>query len=402
MARVKRGTIARARHKKVLKQAKGYYGARSRVYRVAVQAVTKAGQYAYRDRRQRKRQFRQLWIARINAASRQNGLSYSRFINGLNQAKAEIENAQDVATLEAVRVDYMGKKGKLTDLLKGLGKLSNEERPLAGQKINVAKQEIQGLLSTKIEALKLAEMNAKLAAESVDVTLPSNAQDIGNLHPVSRTIARIEQFFGELGFATKTGPEIEDGFHNFDALNIPKNHPARADHDTFYFNPDMMLRTQTSGVQIRTMEAEKPPLRIISPGRVYRNDYDQTHTPMFHQVEGLMVDKNVSFTELKGILHDFLQHFFEQDLQVRFRPSYFPFTEPSAEVDVMGENGKWLEVLGCGMVHPNVLRSVGIDPEEFTGFAFGMGVERLTMLRYGVNDLRAFFENDLRFLKQFN
>jgi phenylalanyl-tRNA synthetase alpha chain len=320
----------------------------------------------------------------------------------LNQAKAEIENAQDVATLEAVRVDYMGKKGKLTELLKGLGKLSNEERPLAGQKINVAKQEIQGLLSTKIEALKLAEMNAKLAAESVDVTLPSNAQDIGNLHPVSRTIARIEQFFGELGFATKTGPEIEDGFHNFDALNIPKNHPARADHDTFYFNPDMMLRTQTSGVQIRTMEAEKPPLRIISPGRVYRNDYDQTHTPMFHQVEGLMVDKNVSFTELKGILHDFLQHFFEQDLQVRFRPSYFPFTEPSAEVDVMGENGKWLEVLGCGMVHPNVLRSVGIDPEEFTGFAFGMGVERLTMLRYGVNDLRAFFENDLRFLKQFN
>ena len=280
--------------------------------------------------------------------------------------------------------------------------MSNEERPLAGQKINVAKQSIQGQLSTKIEALKLAEMNAKLAAESVDVTLPSNAQNIGNLHPVSRTIARIEHFFGELGFATKTGPEIEDGFHNFDALNIPKNHPARADHDTFYFNPDMMLRTQTSGVQIRTMEAEKPPLRIISPGRVYRNDYDQTHTPMFHQVEGLMVDKNVSFTELKGILHDFLQHFFEQDLQVRFRPSYFPFTEPSAEVDVMGENGKWLEVLGCGMVHPNVLRSVGIDPEEYTGFAFGMGVERLTMLRYGVNDLRAFFENDLRFLKQFN
>lgn len=320
----------------------------------------------------------------------------------LNQAIAEIETAQDVATLEAVRVDYMGKKGKLTDLLKGLGKLSNEERPLAGQKINVAKQTIQGRLSTKIEALKLAEMNAKLAAESVDVTLPSNAQNIGNLHPVSRTIARIEHFFGELGFATKTGPEIEDGFHNFDALNIPKNHPARADHDTFYFNPDMMLRTQTSGVQIRTMEAEKPPLRIISPGRVYRNDYDQTHTPMFHQVEGLMVDKNVSFTELKGILHDFLQHFFEQDLQVRFRPSYFPFTEPSAEVDVMGENGKWLEVLGCGMVHPNVLRSVGIDPEEYTGFAFGMGVERLTMLRYGVNDLRAFFENDLRFLKQFN
>lgn len=319
----------------------------------------------------------------------------------VNEAKSLIEAAADVATLDAVRVDFMGKKGKLTDLLKGLGKLSNEERPLAGQKINVAKQEIQQLISIKSDALKLAEMNAKLAIEAVDVTLPGIAQNVGNMHPVSRTIERIESFFGELGFAVKTGPEVEDGFHNFDALNIPANHPARADHDTFYFNPDVMLRTQTSGVQIRTMEVEKPPIRIISPGRVYRNDYDQTHTPMFHQVEGLMVDKNVSFTELKGILHDFLNHFFEKDLTVRFRPSYFPFTEPSAEVDVMGENGKWLEVLGCGMVHPNVLKSVGIDPEEYTGFAFGMGVERLTMLRYGVNDLRAFFENDLRFLKQF-
>jgi phenylalanyl-tRNA synthetase alpha chain len=319
----------------------------------------------------------------------------------VNEAKSLIEAAADVATLDAVRVDFMGKKGKLTDLLKGLGKLSNEERPLAGQKINVAKQEIQQLISVKSDALKLAEMNAKLAIEAVDVTLPGIAQNVGNMHPVSRTIERIESFFGELGFVVKTGPEVEDGFHNFDALNIPANHPARADHDTFYFNPDVMLRTQTSGVQIRTMEVEKPPIRIISPGRVYRNDYDQTHTPMFHQVEGLMVDKNVSFTELKGILHDFLNHFFEKDLTVRFRPSYFPFTEPSAEVDVMGENGKWLEVLGCGMVHPNVLKSVGIDPEEYTGFAFGMGVERLTMLRYGVNDLRAFFENDLRFLKQF-
>jgi phenylalanyl-tRNA synthetase alpha chain len=319
----------------------------------------------------------------------------------VNEAKSLIEAAADVATLDAVRVDFMGKKGKLTDLLKGLGKLSNEERPLAGQKINVAKQEIQQLISVKSDALKLAEMNAKLAIEAVDVTLPGIAQNVGNMHPVSRTIERIESFFGELGFAVKTGPEVEDGFHNFDALNIPANHPARADHDTFYFNPDVMLRTQTSGVQIRTMEVEKPPIRIISPGRVYRNDYDQTHTPMFHQVEGLMVDKNISFTELKGILHDFLNHFFEKDLTVRFRPSYFPFTEPSAEVDVMGENGKWLEVLGCGMVHPNVLKSVGIDPEEYTGFAFGMGVERLTMLRYGVNDLRAFFENDLRFLKQF-
>ena len=320
----------------------------------------------------------------------------------INQAQSQIDAAQDAATLDQVRVEFMGKKGKLTDLLKGLGKLSNEERPAAGQKINQAKQVIQQAISAKGDFLRNEELNRKLSEEAVDVTLPGRVENPGNLHPVSRTIARIESFFGELGFAVKTGPEIEDGFHNFDALNIPANHPARADHDTFYLNPDMMLRTQTSGVQIRTMEAEKPPLRIISPGRVYRNDYDQTHTPMFHQVEGLMVDKNVSFTDLKGILHDFLHHFFEESLEVRFRPSYFPFTEPSAEVDVMGKNGQWLEVLGCGMVHPNVLKSVGIDPEEYTGFAFGMGVERLTMLRYGVNDLRAFFENDLRFLKQFN
>jgi phenylalanyl-tRNA synthetase alpha chain len=317
------------------------------------------------------------------------------------QARSEVDAASTPAELDAVRVAFMGKKGKVTELMKGLGALSAEERPAAGQRINVAKQEVQGIISGKIQALKEAELNAKLAAESVDVTLPGRSKALGNIHPVSRTIERIESFFGELGFAVKQGPEIEDGFHNFDALNIPKNHPARADHDTFYFNPNLMLRTQTSGVQIRTMEAEKPPMRIISPGRVYRNDYDQTHTPMFHQVEGLMVDKNVSFAELKGILHDFLHHFFEEDLQIRFRPSYFPFTEPSAEVDVMGKNGKWLEVLGCGMVHPNVLKAVNIDPEEFTGFAFGMGVERLTMLRYGVNDLRAFFENDVRFLKQF-
>jgi phenylalanyl-tRNA synthetase alpha chain len=319
----------------------------------------------------------------------------------ISEARALIDTAGDVASLDTIRVEFMGKKGKLTEQLKGLGKLSAEQRPVAGQKINQAKQTIQTLLSEKGNALKDAELNAKLAAEKIDVTLPGRGNTSGNLHPVSRTIARIESFFGDLGFAVKTGPEVEDGFHNFDALNIPANHPARADHDTFYFSPDIMLRTQTSGVQIRTMEVEKPPLRIISPGRVYRNDYDQTHTPMFHQVEGLMVDRNISFAELKGILHDFLHHFFEQDLQVRFRPSYFPFTEPSAEVDVMGKNGKWLEVLGCGMVHPNVLKAVNIDPEEFTGFAFGMGVERLTMLRYGVNDLRAFFENDMRFLKQF-
>jgi phenylalanyl-tRNA synthetase alpha chain len=320
----------------------------------------------------------------------------------ISEAEQQINAAADVNILDAVRVDFMGKKGRMTELLKGLGKLSNEERPAAGQKINQAKQKIQQLIHARGELLQTQELNQKLACETIDVTLPGRGQSRGGLHPVTRTINRIESFFNELGFSVKTGPEVEDGFHNFDALNIPANHPARADHDTFYFNPDVMLRTQTSGVQIRTMEVEQPPLRIISPGRVYRNDYDQTHTPMFHQVEGLMVDKNVSFAELKGILHDFLNNFFEQDLQVRFRPSYFPFTEPSAEVDVMGKNGKWLEVLGCGMVHPNVLKAVNIDPEVYTGFAFGMGVERLTMLRYEVNDLRAFFENDLRFLKQFN
>ena len=319
----------------------------------------------------------------------------------VKKAQDEIATCSSVNALDDIRVNYMGKKGELTALLKGLGQLSPEERPKMGQKINEAKQQVQQAIQARGDELKTAELNKKLQSEAIDVTLPGRKDGLGGLHPVSRTIKRIERFFGDLGFEVKSGPEVEDGFHNFDALNIPAHHPARADHDTFYFNPDVMLRTQTSGVQIRTMETEQPPLRIISPGRVYRNDYDQTHTPMFHQVEGLMVDKNVNFAELRGILHDFLRNFFEQDLQVRFRPSYFPFTEPSAEVDVMGENGKWLEVLGCGMVHPNVLRAVDIDPEEYTGFAFGMGVERLTMLRYGVTDLRAFFENDLRFLKQF-
>ncbi len=318
------------------------------------------------------------------------------------QAEAAIANADNPQALDDVRVQYMGKKGQLTELLKGLGKLDPSERREAGQKINEAKQQVQTSINSRKELLKAEELKAKLEAERIDVTLPGRNAAVGGVHPVTQTIRRIEQFFGDLGFSVKEGPEVEDGFHNFDALNIPANHPARADHDTFYFTPSTMLRTQTSGVQIRTMEEEKPPLRIISPGRVYRNDYDQTHTPMFHQVEGLMVDTDVSFTQLKGILEDFLTHFFEESLQVRFRPSYFPFTEPSAEVDVMGKDGKWLEVLGCGMVHPNVLKAVGIDPEKYTGFAFGMGVERLTMLRYGVTDLRAFFENDLRFLKQFN
>ncbi|HHQ4693721.1 phenylalanine--tRNA ligase subunit alpha [Aeromonas sp. 82P] len=319
----------------------------------------------------------------------------------VGQARAEIEGVSDIATLDEIRVKYLGKKGFFTEQMKGLGALSAEERPAAGAVINQAKQQVQDALNERREALEVAVLNQKLAAETIDVSLPGRRIENGGLHPVTRTIERIERLFGEMGFKVARGPEIEDGFHNFDALNIPAHHPARTDHDTFYFNPDLMLRTHTSGVQIRTMEHQQPPIRIIAPGRVYRNDYDMTHTPMFHQVEGLLVDEHASFTELKGILHDFLRNYFEEDLTIRFRPSYFPFTEPSAEVDVMGKNGKWLEVLGCGMVHPNVLRSVGIDPERYSGFAFGMGVERLTMLRYGVNDLRAFFENDLRFLKQF-
>ena len=319
----------------------------------------------------------------------------------LENALQAVAAAADIPALETIRVEFLGKKGSITELLKSLGAMAPEQRKQAGAEINELKQKVQEALNTRRDLLQHEQLAAKLAQEQIDVTLPGRTLETGGLHPVTRTIERISSFFAELGFDIKHGPEIEDDFHNFDALNIPEHHPARADHDTFYFNPKLMLRTQTSGVQIRTMEQQQPPLRIISPGRVYRNDYDQTHTPMFHQVEGLMVDTNVSFTELKGILHDFLHNFFEEDLQIRFRPSFFPFTEPSAEVDVMGKNGKWLEVLGCGMVHPNVLRSVGIDPEVYSGFAFGMGVERLTMLRYGVTDLRAFFENDLRFLKQF-
>ncbi|MGL4754942.1 MAG: phenylalanine--tRNA ligase subunit alpha [Aeromonadaceae bacterium] len=317
------------------------------------------------------------------------------------KAQAEIESVNDVAALEELRVQYMGKKGYFTEQMKSLGSLPAAEKPAAGARINQAKEQVQTVLNAKRDDLQAAELNKKLSAETIDVSLPGRRLENGGLHPVTRTIERIERLFGELGFAVATGPEIEDDFHNFDALNIPAHHPARTDHDTFFFNPSLMLRTHTSGVQIRTMEHQQPPIRIIAPGRVYRNDYDMTHTPMFHQVEGLLVDEKTSFTELKGILHDFLRNFFEEDLTIRFRPSYFPFTEPSAEVDVMGKNGRWLEVLGCGMVHPSVLRSVGIDPEKYSGFAFGMGVERLTMLRYGVNDLRSFFENDLRFLKQF-
>lgn len=310
--------------------------------------------------------------------------------------------ATSTQELDEVRVQYLGKKGELTALLKGLGKLSPEERPQAGAKINEAKQALQEKINERKNTLESAALEAKLAEETIDVTLPGRGQELGGLHPVTKTMQRIEEFFASIGYNVEEGPEIEDDYHNFEALNIPSHHPARAMHDTFYFNANTLLRTHTSGVQVRTMEAQKPPLRIICPGRVYRCDYDQTHSPMFHQVEGLIVDKNISFADLKGTLEQFLRAFFEEDVRVRFRPSYFPFTEPSIEVDIDRGDGKWLEVLGCGMVHPKVFEYSGIDPEEYTGFAFGMGVERLAMLRYGVNDLRLFFENDLRFLNQFN
>ena len=320
----------------------------------------------------------------------------------LKQGLEAIEAANEAKLLEDVRVEFMGKKGRLTDLLKGLGKLSPEERPKMGAEINKAKGTIQQAINQRQQQLKAEELAQQLATETIDVTLPGRGMDSAGLHPVSRTIQRITEFFAQIGFSVATGPEVEDDYHNFEALNIPLHHPARAMHDTFYFGDGRMLRTQTSDVQIRVMENSEPPLRIISPGRVYRCDSDMTHTPMFHQVEGLMVDENVSFTDLKNILHDFLHNYFEEDFEIRFRPSYFPFTEPSAEVDIrIGDSKDWLEVLGCGMVHPKVLAGVGIDTEKYTGFAFGMGVERLTMLRYGVKDLRQFFENDLRFLKQF-
>lgn len=316
------------------------------------------------------------------------------------------EKAQTIQELDQVRVDFLGKKGLITQQLKTLGKLSSEERPKAGALINKAKEEVQTVIVEKKQGLEQQQLNAKLESEAVDVTLPGRSQDLGGLHPVTRTMQRIEQFFSQSGYSVEVGPEIEDDYHNFEALNIPGHHPARAMHDTFYFNANSLLRTHTSPVQIRTMELGKPPFRMICPGRVYRCDSDQTHTPMFHQVEGLLVEENVSFADLKSTIEEFLRVFFEKDLKVRFRPSYFPFTEPSAEVDIeWGEdaegNTKWLEVMGCGMVHPKVFEASGVDAEKYSGFAFGLGVERLAMLRYGVNDLRLFFENDLRFLNQF-
>lgn len=323
----------------------------------------------------------------------------------VEEAREALEKVEALADLDALRVRFLGKKGAFTELMKGLGQMRPEERPRAGQIINEAKQTVQTLLNEKKAALEAALLEKKLAAEAVDVTLPGRDVDIGGVHPVTRTLERIERLFAQAGFTVAQGPEIEDDWHNFEALNIPETHPARAMHDTFYINEKDVLRTHTSGVQIRVMEQSEPPIRIIAPGRVYRCDSDQTHTPMFHQVEGLVVEKNANFAQLKTLIIDFLRRFFEDDnLKVRFRPSYFPFTEPSAEVDIATDlfgDGRWMEVLGCGMVHPNVLRNVGIDPEIYQGFAFGLGVERLTMLRYGVNDLRLFFENDLRFLQQF-
>jgi len=330
------------------------------------------------------------------------------------QALNLINNANSIDSLEAVRVQYLGKKGELTEILKTLGSLSEEERPKAGQLVNIAKQEITLALDNRRQALKLLEINNKLASETIDVTLPGRGIELGSLHPVTKTRLRIEAFFKGLGFTVATGPEIEDDYHNFAALNIPEHHPARAMQDTFYFADGKVLRTHTSPVQIRAMQAAgaKPPFRLIAPGRVYRCDSDITHTPMFHQVEGLMVDENITIAGLKAILTDFLQVIFEQSVQIRLRSSYFPFTEPSAEVDMqctsckgtgcrICSNTGWLEILGCGMVHPVVLENCGIDSEKYTGWAFGMGIDRLAMLRYGIPDLRMMFENDMRFVSQF-
>ena len=330
-------------------------------------------------------------------------------MENLKQILADALNAvaasESESALDDVRVHYLGKKGALTALLKQLGNVSAEDRPKFGQMVNEAKDQVQEKITERKVFLAEAALNAKLATETIDISLSGKGQEVGGLHPVTRTMERIETFFRGIGFDVAAGPEIEDDYHNFEALNIPAHHPARAMQDTFYFNPTTVLRTHTSPVQVRTMETSQPPIRIICPGRVYRCDSDQTHTPMFHQVEGLLIDENISFADLKGILQQFLNVFFEDDLKVRFRPSYFPFTEPSIEVDIMRTNSKgeesWLEVLGCGMVHPKVLEMSGIDSEKYTGFAFGMGVERFAMLRYKVDDLRMFFENDLRFLKQF-
>ena len=330
----------------------------------------------------------------------------------LRQALAEVAGSGDLAALDDVRVRWLGKKGTLTEQLKSLGALPAAERPAAGQRINEAKQALQVALDGRKEALERERVARELLSGRVDVTLPGRGEERGALHPITRTRQRIEMLFRRAGFDVAEGPEIEDDFHNFEALNIPADHPARAMHDTFYFPDGRLLRTHTSPVQIRALAARGAPLAVIAPGRVYRCDSDVTHTPMFHQLEGLVVGENVSFANMRAILHNFVQAFFERDLKMRLRPSYFPFTEPSAEVDMScvfcgGEGCRickhtgWLEISGCGMVHPNVLKASGVDPEKYTGYAFGMGIDRLAMLRYGVNDLRLLFENDLRLLQQF-
>jgi len=330
----------------------------------------------------------------------------------LDKGQEAIKAAIDLKTLESLRVEYLGKSGCLTQLLKTLGTLPLEERPLFGQAVNEAKETFTVLWQQKKQHLESEVLAQFLAMDKRDVTLPGRGLDLGSLHPITNTLAQIEQWFLQLGFTVAEGPEIEDDFHNFEALNIPSYHPARAMHDTFYFPDGRLLRTHTSPVQIRTMENREPPFRIIAPGRVYRCDFDVTHTPMFHQVEGIVIGEDIHFGHLKGTLEAFLRAFFEKDLPVRFRTSYFPFTEPSAEVDIqcvicegagcrVCSGTGWLEVLGCGMVHPVVLKHCKIDSEQYTGFAFGMGVERLTMLKHGITDLRLFFENDLKFLKQF-
>lgn len=333
----------------------------------------------------------------------------------LDEALKSFAAVTEPAELENIKARYLGKDGSLTALLKGLGKLSAEERPAAGARINQVKQQIEAALQARRDAIQQQVLQARLAAEALDVTLPGRGAGVGGLHPVTRTLQRIEALFHSIGYEVAQGPEIENDFYNFTALNIPQDHPARAMHDTFYIDAQHVLRTHTSPIQIRYMQAhmEKyrhletmPDIRIIAPGRVYRVDSDATHSPMFHQVEGLWIGERVSFADLKGVIADFLGNYFETaDMQVRFRPSFFPFTEPSAEIDLAftsgPRQGKWLEVAGCGMVHPNVLKHVGIDSEKYIGFAFGFGVERLAMLRYGVGDLRLFFENDLQFLKQF-
>jgi phenylalanyl-tRNA synthetase alpha chain len=319
----------------------------------------------------------------------------------IDQALSAISAAEDLAMLDQIRINYLGKKGVITRQLKLLGSLSDEARPAAGQAINTAKVQLLQAISVRKEILELELLNRRLHSEQLDITLPARGQIPGGVHPLTQTFAEIEYLLAQVGFEVVDGPEIEDNYHNFEALNIPENHPARAMHDTFYVADNLLLRTHTSPVQIRVLHDKKPPVRIIAPGKVYRCDSDMTHTPMFHQVEGLLVDEHVTFAQLKGLLEDFIHCFFGSDVKVRFRPSYFPFTEPSAEVDIMGKNG-WLEILGCGMVHPRVLENTGIDAEKYTGFAFGMGVERLAMLKYEIDDIRIFFENDLRFLQQFN